>query len=760
MKKLLLALILFIGYTSAWSQRSVLSLVSGKVITADGKPAAGLLISVKGTPHLTYTRTEGEFRLNMPAGQHTLILNTPFGNQEHLINLTDQSLQLPVIQLRENARELKEVVITGGYKAQSLKNAVQKVRTISNEQLTLRGSVNVLEALSTTLGIRFSNDLTLGETDVQIMGMSGQHVKVLLDGVPVVDRGSTKQSLSQIDINTVDRIEVVEGPMSVIYGTDALAGVINIITKKGAGQESLSINAKIQEETVGREYSGFNNNGVHLQNLAINYLKKGFEIGAAGTRNQNGGWQGANPGRKKQWRPKDQDLVSGRFGYRIDELYVWYKLDYLHENIVSLGDINPLNNRSTDAAYLTNRFTHIAQAEWRLNSRLSLNASASYQNYERETLTTDYDFSTGKETLNLNPGSQDVSGFKSTFARTTLQYAISKNISFQPGFDLKFDEATGQRIHNGASISDYSAFITSEMNWNTSGVIRQLTLKPGLRFTKNSVYEAPPVIPSLNIKISAAKDLVLRLGYARGFRAPALRELYFTFHDASHDIEGNENLKAEYSDSYTASVAWQAIQSGVQLNTIFSGFYNNFSNLISIASSVDPLNPQWNYYVNVDHFKTAGGTIENQLDYKNLQLGIGFSWIGRYNSFTTVDPSLSAFLWSPEINSNLIYRFAKIGLNATIASKFSGKRKGFGYDQNSRVVQTTLGSMHWADLGLAKKINSYLTLNGGIKNIFNVSTISNTAQDAGGAHSTGGAIPMGYGRSFFLGLTMQWNNIN
>ena len=65
------------------------------------------------------------------------------------------------------------------------------------------------------------------------MGMSGNNVKILLDGIPLIDRGATKQSLSQLDVNSIERVEIVEGPMSVVYGTDALAGVINIITKRG-----------------------------------------------------------------------------------------------------------------------------------------------------------------------------------------------------------------------------------------------------------------------------------------------------------------------------------------------------------------------------------------------------------------------------------------------------------------------------------------------------------------------------------------------
>lgn len=147
---------------------------------------------------------------------------------------------------------LQDVVVTGQYVPQSLKNSVYQVRTISAEYIRLRGATSVLGVLDNQLGVRFSNDATLGETDVEIMGMSGASVKVLLDGVPLVDRGSTRQSLSQIDINTVERIEIVEGPMSVVYGTDALAGVINIITRKQTDGDQLAVSARVQEETVGK----------------------------------------------------------------------------------------------------------------------------------------------------------------------------------------------------------------------------------------------------------------------------------------------------------------------------------------------------------------------------------------------------------------------------------------------------------------------------------------------------------------------------
>src|SRR5690606_16454968 len=136
------------------------------------------------------------------------------------------------LSLRENdslqVNTLEEVVVTGQYEPKSIRNSVFKIRTISSEQIQLRGSVTVENILNTQLGVRFFNDLVLGESDIELMGMSGQNVKVLIDGVPLLDRGESRQSLSQVDVNNIDRIEIVEGPMSVSYGTDALAGVINI----------------------------------------------------------------------------------------------------------------------------------------------------------------------------------------------------------------------------------------------------------------------------------------------------------------------------------------------------------------------------------------------------------------------------------------------------------------------------------------------------------------------------------------------------
>ena len=652
--------------------------------------------------------------------------------------------------------QLKDVVVTGQYQAQSVKQSVYRVRTINSERIQLRGATDVLGVLSNELGIRLSNDATLGETDVELMGMPGQNVKVLLDGVPLVDRGSTKQSLSQVDVNSIERIEIVEGPMSVVYGTDALAGVINIITKKRT--DNLTVTARVQEETVGTEYKPFNSKGLHNENIGLQWGHGGWFANGGYTRNNFGGWQGDYTGRKKEWHPKDQSFASGMLGYGNRTWEVWYRLDHLHENIKNQGDINTGNYKATDQFFYTNRYTHQAQAAWKPGERLSVNGALSYQDYQRKTETTIKDFRTNTAALSGDAGAQDVSKFSTIFFRGTVQYKISEVVSLQPGVEYKRDASSGQRIEGSPVISDYAFFASAEVKpagW--------LNIRPGLRFSKNSVYDAPPVIPSINTRFALRKDLDLRLSYARGFRAPALRELYFYFFDASHSIKGNPNLKAEYSHSVNGSLSWQALSKDPLHYTVaLSGFYNDFSNLIDIG--YDAADPSISTYININKFKTTGGMLEHTLQWKNLQATLGFLYIGRYNRFAddtayAKTGSSPTFTWTPEVNANIIYHIKRIGATVNIFYKFSGVRPTYELVtvNNAEVVQLAkTAAFHYADVTASKRINKYLTLNAGVKNALNVDRLKSTSADIGQAHSSGGPVLMWYGRSYFLGLNFRW----
>lgn len=646
-------------------------------------------------------------------------------------------------------RPLQDVVVTGQYAPQSVKNSVYRVRTINRERIMLRGATDVAGVLNNELGVRIQTDYTLGESDTKIMGLGGQRVKILLDGVPLVDRDATKQSLSQIDINSIERIELVEGPMSVIYGTDALAGVINIITKKSKGQDDFSIHARIQEESTGSKYSPFTRAGIHNENLSLGYQHKGLHLSVYGTRNNFGGWNDTAPYPAKTWKPKKQWMTGGTVGYRFRNLQAWYRLDYLNEELYAAGPMFTTSYVGLDKYYLSDRYTHQAQADWAVTGKLNINTAVSYQDYTRSTESYTIDYRAGSKTVAQGDGFWDVSKFNTFFARTTAQWRISPAVSVQPGVEFKSDHTSGERVSGTPTINDLSVFASAEIKPTD-----KILIKPGIRFSNNSIYDAPPVIPSLNTKFVLSESLDLRLSYARGFRAPILRELYFFFHDASHSIEGNPNLKAEYSNSFIGSITWQpVVVNKLRLVASLAGFYNDYHDFIDMA--FDPVR-NVNTYFNNSRYKTVGGTWENNLRWKNLSATLGLSYIG-YNNAYAGDPTRkgdhSTFSWSPEINSNITYGFPATGTQVGLFYKFNGALPTYLLDANGDIFLSKMNAYHWADLTVTQKVFKYLSVQAGAKNLFDVKRVQSGA--TGGAHSTGGPVLAGYGISFFAGVNVQ-----
>ena len=656
------------------------------------------------------------------------------------------------------SKSLEEIIVTGQYKAQSLKKSVYQVRVINQERIKLSGAINVQQILNTQLGFRFSNDNTLGTTDVQLMGMAGRNVKILLDGVPMIDRGDTRESLNQVDINTIERIEIVEGPMSVSYGSDALAGVINIITKKYV-KDNLSVTARVQEETAGSEYYPFSYKGVHQQNVGINYKKNDWALTIGGTHNDHDGFGGDDYGRGKTWKPKEQWLGNAKIGYSKGALNVYYRADVLKEDIVSRNPINFSNYKAIDQQYITNRIAHQLQGGYTFNKKLQLATILGYTDYKRQTKTVRHDFEKDTDELTTGAGEQDIAKFNSFVFRNTLQYQISNKISLQPGIDINREEASGQRISGNPVIVDYAAFISAEIKPTD-----KINIRPGLRFIKNSVYDAPPVIPSINTKFVLNNKFDVRLAYAYGFRSPALRELYFDFVDANHNIVGNPNLKAEYSNSFTGSLNFSAVpKNNIYYSASLAGFYNDFNNQIDFALASATSN-QYTYF-NVNKAKTTGANFENRISWKKIDAAFGLSYIGYYRKqyddkdYTKIDNK--DFLWSPEINAVISYNAATLKTKFNLLYKYTGKKPQYVYGTNSSnqsvLYIANISSFNWADFTTTTTVNKYVTVNAGVKNIFDVNNINNTATSSGSIHSGAGPVPVSYGRSYFIGLNFQWN---
>jgi outer membrane receptor for ferrienterochelin and colicins len=651
------------------------------------------------------------------------------------------------------AKALDEVIVTGQYKPQSLKNSVYQVRTISKERIQKQGAINLQTVLNNELNIRFSQDVATGGADITMMGLKGQNVKILIDGLPVTGRQGTSNeiNINQIDINTIERIEIVEGPMAVIYGSDALAGVINIITKKAA-PEKFTVTARLHEETVGKEYAI--QQGIHNQYIGATARIKNWELGGGFGNNYFGGWKDTAVERELVWHKKDQLLANGFIAYHKGKINMRYRIDGLDEVITNPG--NFLNAQlasgdtlAYDQEYLTQRLMHQLQGTYTANNNFNVLLQSSYSNYSRQVFSTTVSKKTDNIRLNTAAGAQSIVDFTGFTFRTLVNYRLSNKVALQPGVDINTDRGEGDKLNNGNNvINDYAFFITSEITPSA-----KINIRPGIRVIKNSVYNAPPVIPSVNAKFAVTKNIDARLAYAKGFRSPSIRELYFNFFDASHQIIGNPNLKAETSHSFTGSLNFKKVSAKqVVYTTVLSGFYNAVKNLIDYG--VSPDNPNNFTLLNVSDSRTAGANINTIVKYKQWNVAVGAAYTGFYNDYSEVDETLPAMQWSPEVNTTAGYSFLKIGLDVNLFYKFTGKRP-FYVQQNQGFVLSKVNGFSMADFTVNKKVGKYILLNTGIRNLFNVTRINSTVL-SNGVHANNGARSIANGRSFFAGINFNW----
>lgn len=673
-------------------------------------------------------------------GFETLLTEWPAGQSEGIFALS------------ESTSDLEQVVVTGSFEPQTARSSVYQVRTIGETEISKRAPMILQDVLNTQVGIRFSQDNAVGASNMELLGMSGQNVKILIDGVPMVGRQGTSNeiNINQIDVNQIERVEIVEGPMSVVYGADALAGVINIITKKSA-DNTWGLSARVQEESVGSSYSPFTGDGNHQRAISGTGKVNNWDFGLGYSQNRFGGWKGDYTSRQYQWLPRNQDFANVRIGWGKDAISLDYQLDFLHETIFSYGPETRLE--MLDQHFVTDRWMHRLLGQWDLSSKFALNWQGGLTSYTRDSETWVSNVRTGEHYPSSAPGAQATIKYEGFSWRTIGNWTLGPKLKIQPGVDLNLENGSGERITDNEGMQDYAVFLTGE--WTPNSWIQ---IRPGLRKAYNSLYDAPGVIPSLNTKFRLAESLDLRLAYAKGFRAPSIRELYFDFFDASHSIQGNPNLKAETSDSFNGSFNWSPKAKGeLKASSVLGFFYNDVED--RIAYGQDPENIQITTLFNVENYKTTGGTLSQTFRYKGLETNLGFSYIGRYNLISEEVEDTPQMVWTPEVTANTIYQIEKWGASVSLFYKYTGELPAYqtvvdGENVTAQEVKTD--AYHWMDLTLGKELIPNLNLNLGIKNLLNVTQINSTAT-GGDAHGGGSSRPIGYGRSYFLGLTYQLN---
>ena len=289
--------------------------------------------------------------------------------------------------------------------------------------------------------------------------MSGENVKILIDGVPVIGRQNGGIDVAQLSLLNVERIEMVEGPLSVQYGTNALAGTINIITKKNPSK-SIELSANNYYESVGHFNVGssFGWRGNNNQTFT-----------ASAGRNFFGGWSDlrtTEASRFQQWKPKIQYFADANYGFKLGDVKLGYSTGYFDEYIINRGrPLTPYNEYAFDDTYKTQRLSNSLKANYTTDNQFIINGLVSYNTYERTKNTHYRDLVNLSQVLTENEGDQDTTRFDLLAARGTIAKANDGKLSYETGFDVNVETGSGQRIEGRTQkIGDYAAFLRPTFN--------------------------------------------------------------------------------------------------------------------------------------------------------------------------------------------------------------------------------------------------------------------------------------------------------
>ncbi len=664
----------------------------------------------------------------------------------HLSYLSRQVSVAPgeehLVSLQPAGRVLGEVVITGQYAPTHPEKAVHAVKVISAGEINRMAAVSLRDVLTNQLNIRLQQDNALG-TGISMLGMSGENVKILIDGVPVIGRLNGNIDLAQVLLTSVERIEIIEGPLSVQYGTNALAGTINIITRKKL-QHQTQIQANGYWENIGT----YNLSG----SFAQRYGRHAYTL--SGGRHYFDGWSADDPflpdlsrpvadsTRVKSWKPREQYFGRLQYFYTMDKYRLGYRGEFFNETLINKGaPRRPYNESAFDAYFRTTRIDQSVTLDGSISPYLRLAAVASYNHYARERTTYVKNLTDLSGELSTNPGDQDLSTFGQWMSRGSLTSTNeTARLNFEIGYDINHETSTGGRIsENAGDITDAAAFASAE--WLISGSFK---LRPALRVAYNSVYDAP-LIPSLHT-FWRHHDWIFRASYARGFRAPTLKELYLEFVDINHNIIGNPALRAEHSHNFSMSAKRDFRLAGIAASAEVTGFYNRIRDQITLAQSVTVAG-EYTYY-NLGRFESTGGRLLLSLQQGSWGGQIGATLTGIRNQIDEAG-TLPDLAYANELSGRITYDFSTPGTQLSVFYKYQGRQPLLLISEDGQASQSFIGAYHWMDVTFRFPLaDERLYLSLGAKNLFNVRNVAASLQ--GSVHSDASAsTPVGTGLILF-----------
>ena len=481
--------------------------------------------------------------------------------------------------------DLNEVVVTGTRTPKFLKDTPIQTRVINARELARLDATNVQDLLQQELpGVEFSYAMNQ-QTHLNFSGFGGQGVLFLVDGERLAGETIDDVDFTRLNMDNVERIEIVKGAASALYGSNATGGVINIITKCNRQPWTLNVNARYAKHNEQRYGASWGLNSKHWNNMLSAHFNcmDNYDVHSAAnpvTRIISTVYGDKTVNLKEQltWSPASNFSLTGRAGY------------FFRETV-----------RSADQPERYRDFSGGLRMNWQISDADDLQASYAFDQYDKS----DYQRITRLDI-------RDYSNVQNSF-RLLYNHTFGGGDVLTVGSDLLHDYLYNTNLEGETRKQD-SWDLFAQYDWRLND---QWELVGALRYDYFSDGKDSHLTPKLNVCYKPLRNLAIRAGYGMGFRAPTLKEKYYNF-DMSGIwiVEGNEHLKSEVSHNFNLSAEYTK----GHYNYTASIYYNKVKNKLSTAApyfktAEDKL--PYLPYSNLDDYSVCGGEVGAQAKWNN-----------------------------------------------------------------------------------------------------------------------------------------------
>mgnify|MGYP002095125634 FL=1 len=702
--------------------------IKGRVLNSEtGEPVVGANIRVDHSLQGGTTNAKGEFIIKgLPDGKQTLQVSHL--NYEPQRYSTSKSVNDVVIRMTESHNNLNQVVVTGTGTHRRMVDSPIPVNVLTAKDIKEANVTNLEEAL-TKLTSNFSFSTSGMGTEMVLNGLNSDYILVLVNGRKLIG----DDALMRINMANVKRIEILNGSASALYGSDAIGGVINIITDDSKNKIDASSTTKVSDHGRFSE----------AVNLDLNVGK--LSSYTSYQRQQSDGWQlhpmteTVNKKGEVKLDPTDKQAFTGYHSNTVNQSFS-YSLNHKTTLYAQGSYYNFLNDRPvTEYKYnmYHENYTYGFGMKYIVNKKAYIDADFYSDNYKSA-----YDYI--QESGDFKIGDKETRK-KQYFYRGNVKSIIKVNSKNKLSAGLEYlDEKLESESDNISNKTLYTMALYAQDEWT---IAESLQAVVGLRYIYNETFE-DHFTPTASIMYREG-GFRGRLSFATGFRTPTLSEIYATdlAKTTNRYTIGNLELKPEESKNFSLNLEYTHSRFSVSA----TAFVNNVTDMINYRTLSDEEAAQYGDYDevrqrdNIDKVRIKGVNVN-----ANAYLGLGFNLGAGYTlldarNLITDKPIDKSVKYAGNVNAQWSKNWGLYGLNINMVGRGQGKRYSETYDYDSS------GFMLW-DLNTGHTFNlKYFILNAGlgVENLFD--WVDDRPWNTKKPYST--ITP---GRAFYASLTIRF----